>query len=164
MSADYLTSECALPIHANGSLASEEEARPVLLQRIARLDDGTLLDAADWYDGSLSSADEMREHLKAMIDELFTDTNESFVTVHDERPYLQTGGMSWGEPPTDCFGPLVTLSITGITDKPIDGQRFTPPRLHAALKAYALSIGLPLNATAVGRAIDAWEKVQFPPL
>lgn len=160
MGADYLMSECALPIHADGSLATEEEARPVLLQRIASLSDEVLFRVGDWYDGGQSSADEIRELLETMIDELFANSRESLTIIHDERYYEQTGGMSWGDSPTSCFGPFASLAIAGITNKPIDGDRFVPSRLRAALRAYALSIGLPLNKTAMRRALDAWEKEQ----
>ena len=126
MSAEFFYASCPLPITSDGNLASKEEAMPVLLERIDAMDEATLFEVADIYCGGMATDEETIEAVKGALASLFDESAECVDVVKSGRWVRESGGMSWGDSPTEAFDDLNLLASARITREPIDGGFFVP--------------------------------------
>jgi hypothetical protein len=100
-------------------------ALPVLRRRIAGLADDTLGEVTEWFleDEVDLEVEGWQQQVRIrlidclkVLEESRCDTAELCL---DGRWWIFTGGMSWGDAPSDAYESVVGLSIAGITDEPI---------------------------------------------
>jgi len=139
MGADFMVYCCEDPI-------DYKKAMPMIEHRIGSLSDDSLDSMADdllWYDAqeiteeveaectltkedlwklddltSKKIRDMVREKIKAAADELFSgDYRRDVASMHlHGRSYLMTGGMSWGDLPTEACDLINLIEHSTVTD------------------------------------------------
>jgi hypothetical protein len=155
MSAGYLSATCLAPINSDGKLAEAAEAKTVLFERIDGLASEQLEALIDWMPGGDEGDDELRAVLRSDVEELVDGWDASdryLVCAEHSRPHYETGGVSWGDSPTDCFDAFIRLGESGILEQPIDGGFWFPAPLRKALDAFADELGLQADAAKLDRA------------
>lgn len=98
-------------------LQSATEAR----SRLKELSDEVALDACEivlGWERENTNAEECRERIGYAIDAILAgdaprDTGSLFI---DNRWHIVTGGMSWGDAPTDSFDEICLLDTAGICE------------------------------------------------
>lgn len=119
-----LLAACALPHTPDGRQLDWSDVADRFFDRVEQLDDGTLAVVAAALQLNDESADpkHVRSCLVDAAHRLFADLAPLRRDVAIARfggiPYLCTGGMSWGDPPTDAFEDMLVIQVSGVTDKP----------------------------------------------
>lgn len=135
MGADLLLARSRWPQHDNGELLELDVARVVLHERcntlgvgeLVELYDGTVsvygaeddIDTADMSSAEL--AEMTRRCLHAAIDAVTDEGSwrELVSLSFDGKEWVLTGGMSWGDVPTEIFGDVCILGDSGICAAPV---------------------------------------------
>lgn len=72
------------------------------------------------------------EHARVVFDVHWLGSLEVGWFLIDNVPNLVTGGMSWGDPPTECYESIALVGEAGIFDDPLDGPEPEPLDTAAA--------------------------------
>lgn len=130
MGADLLSVEIAAPTMSDGSLATDVDRVVTVLRARLEALDGTSLDALA---ASLGLEDEdvegtsllavITERVVAECTELMAQRRDLEVFRKDNQWWWRSGGMSYGDSPTDAFDYLCHLSWVGAFTTPVDGGR-----------------------------------------
>ena len=88
------------------------------IDQLLEVDSCEVLD--DWHtaDGELvkeAIRDQLMEDVKWLLSD---DATEYCVFQLDEMNWAFTGGMSWGDDPTEAYRPLTRLTMSGVFDPP----------------------------------------------
>lgn len=78
----------------------------------------------EWYDLESPTEHQVYEFLKRCIDTVYDSDNRrdcGFFVVDSDRLFFITGGMSWGDPPTDVYDDFAVCQVMQLT--------FPPPAL-----------------------------------
>lgn len=141
---------CRVPARASGERVEADESLPVLTKRIAELPDARLrlvftdvtgADAGS-ADASLDAEvggpwrDEIRNLLVGSLDLLYGGGTDVVLVALGAAAYAFAATTEGIEPATDAFDGLRRLSLSGITDAPVDQDEID------RLVALAASLGL----------------------
>ena len=99
---------------------SPEKAR----ERLAKLSDNQVMDACEavlgWDVGeeSQNPADECRQRIEYAIDAILVgyEPRDTGTLVIHRQEYIVTGGLSWGDSPTDSFEDVMLLDYSGVCE------------------------------------------------
>jgi len=126
MGADFMVAVCRFPHMHNGKLLSESpQLASLLKERAAELPIESLNECMEYMycDSKTTNTPEAncRNQLADYIDLVFTDSScrESALIMLDGTQWLITGGMSWGDTPTEIYDAIICLDLSGITEEPI---------------------------------------------
>jgi len=97
--------------------------------RIAELPDQRLADAWDEATGcDIADEENPREYLLRCFDDVTVGGRDIAVMQIEGKRYYFTGGMSWGDDPTDSYQKVSLLSSTGLLDEPFGFDPMHPDR------------------------------------
>jgi len=133
--ADLLLARSRWPQYEDGELLDVEVARAVLHERCCTLGDEELVEL---YNGTVSAygdeddidtsdmgpaqvAETARRRLHAAIDEVTDEGSwqELASMSFDGKEWVLTGGMSWGDPPTEIFAHVCIVGDSRICEAPV---------------------------------------------
>ena len=132
MGADFIYKICEWPRLENGETARPTtELQNILLERLkeALQDDDVLTDleieGVIYLEEADNEAEQMRlyEWAKDFIVYVFGAENwpiDCGMLGLEGKEYLLTGGMSWGDDPTESFQYVAFLDAVGITKEPVE--------------------------------------------
>jgi hypothetical protein len=81
-------------------------------------------DCDDWYEGDeLSKSEEARVLLWESIEACYNYMNRADIgwEIVDDKTYILTGGLTWGDDPTESFVHVSMLSVLQYHTNPIQG-------------------------------------------
>lgn len=127
MGADFMVAIAALPHRSDGKHVdlTVEQATKIIHSRIAGIDDAVLYDLLDLYRGldGDDTIDKDRDSLLWLAGDMCKEAlgNNRDTTVREigGRYYLLTGGMSWGDTPTDSFDNVGLMGDLAVFDEPL---------------------------------------------
>jgi len=125
MGADFVYSICRIPYTGDGDvLFSGKTVANVIKQRFLKIDReevlsnledcGIYCDGEDFESFVSEKAEEISDFLESGWN--FRDTA---TLVLEGRHYYITGGMSWGDTPTESYDVIALIEALGITEEPI---------------------------------------------
>jgi len=125
MGADFIYSICRIPYTGDGDvLFSGFTVASVIKQRFLKIDREEVLsnleDCGIYYDG-----EDFDSFVSEKANEVFNffesgwNLSDTAILVLEGRHYYITGGMSWGDTPTDSYDIIAFINALEITEKPI---------------------------------------------
>lgn len=87
-------------------------------ERLAQLTDQEVLDAMDVVKGFADDPEEARDYIRYAIDAILAgdEPNDTGTLWINHQEYIVTGGMSWGDGPTESFDDIWLLDYSGVCD------------------------------------------------
>jgi len=79
----------------------------------------TFYDRAEETTEPTFTDDEVREMIRDGVAKVFEYWRDTTTLVLDDKWYIATGGLSWGDPPTECYDPVCMMDAISLFDKPI---------------------------------------------
>lgn len=131
MGADLMIVRSRWPQYADGKPLGLDVARVVLRERCDALGGEALVEL---YNGTVSAYDDeetdtsdmgparlaevTRQRLRAAVDAVTDEGSwrELSLMSFDEKEWILTGGMSWGDPPTEMFASVAILGDSGVCE------------------------------------------------
>jgi len=128
MGADMMTAMAPSPFTKDGNpvkLGQElfDEMLSRVISEVAEYDDPEEL---NWYadendensDWRSDLVDSLKDTLSAIC--IHGGSREIDFVYPEGREYIVTGGLSWGDLPTECFNDITIIDILGVTKIPFD--------------------------------------------
>ena len=132
MGADFTFTICKIPINTKAEMIlSGENLKRAVKQRFTKfsVEDDLFLRTLEDCGVCLTEEEENNEELVAQkadeVADFLTSGWESRDTATmqlDGKYYFITGGMSWGDEPTDNFGTINLIDALGITEVPFTDE------------------------------------------
>lgn len=126
MGADFMVAVCRFPYTRNGKLLSESpQLASLLKKRAAELPIESLNECMAYMDCDFETTNtpeaDCRDQLADYIDLVFTDSGRRDLSLImlDGTQWLITGGMSWGDTPTEIYDAIICLDVSNVTEEPI---------------------------------------------
>lgn len=63
--------------------------------------------------------DEVHTMIRDGVNRIFEYWRDTTTLYIENKHYLVTGGLSWGDPPTEAYDPIVMVDALGLLDKPV---------------------------------------------
>jgi len=118
MGADLCLAITAYPTLKNGDMAQAgDELAGRVKAQLASIPDEALQDAA-YGTGHDDDLEDFREMIGAAIDEIFGNPlppRDVNIVCLGGQWWVVTGGMSWGDDPTESFAAVTALEYLGVT-------------------------------------------------
>ena len=132
MGADFTFAICKIPINTEAKMIlSGENLKRAVKQRFTKfsVEDDLFLRTLEDCGVCLTEEEENNEELVAQKADEVADFLEGgwqirdTATMHiDGKYYFITGGMSWGDEPTDSYGTINLIDALGITEVPFTDE------------------------------------------
>lgn len=125
MGADLLLSATTLPHRADGTLVDDDElVLRVIQARLDALSDETVDRVVDNWEPMLElSDDDLRTHCTGWAQDVLAALNRGYRTCTTMtlggQTYLFSGGLSWGDDPSDEWTAVGIVGELGLFDEPI---------------------------------------------
>lgn len=112
MSADFLFTMIRVPGRESDTDSTKIHAR------LASISDARLVEAAEWSLGwgGLDDANEVLSAAQAALEYINSEASDFGFWEDGPDRFVLTGGMSWGDEPTEAFRHIRLLEELGITD------------------------------------------------
>ena len=134
MGADFCWAAVKAPIDQHGELLTTTEKGGVITQIVERLH--SIESINDYINDSLgyeleddadtTPFDYVVEQVALFIDNWQTSREVGWGTFESDRLWLITGGMTWGDPPSEHFSIMSFIGATNIFEEPFTTPLYRP--------------------------------------
>lgn len=125
MGADFMCAISTLPHTENCwtlDLSVEAALSDIAQKRIAAMNSNVVAELAELYIGEDFEPESLIDEVIKLIWVALGNSRDTTVREIDGKLYLITGGMSWGDTPTDSFDAVGLMGDLGVWDEPLDEE------------------------------------------